>query len=162
MAVVTKISAGLLPFRRRAELEVLLVHPGGPFFRNKDLGAWGIAKGEPHADEPLLDAAIREFGEELGLEPTLPLLPLGNVRQKGGKVVHAWAFEGDVPDDFAPRCNTFSLQWPPRSGRMQEFPEIDQAVFFPLALALQKMNPAQLLFLDRLLALLAADQPPQG
>jgi len=140
-------------FRRRAgQLELLLVHPGGPFFRNKDSGAWTIPKGEVAEGEELLERAKVEFREELGIEPIEPAkwIELGTIKQKGGKTVHAWAFEGDLPEDFALFSNTFSMEWPPRSGRTQEFPEIDRAEFFSIELAKEKINEAQIEFLDRL------------
>lgn len=149
----SKTSAGLLMFRRNKDaLEVLLVHPGGPFFRNKDSGAWTIPKGEVAEGEELLARARLEFEEELGTEPTASeWIELGTVTQKGGKTVHAWAFAGDLPPDFVPASNTFTMEWPPRSGRTQEFPEIDRAEFFPVELAKEKINQAQVEFLDRLL-----------
>jgi predicted NUDIX family NTP pyrophosphohydrolase len=146
-----KLSAGLLLYRRGpAGLEVLLAHPGGPFFRNKDDGAWTIPKGAPAPGEELIDAAVREFGEEVGLPVAPPFLPLGEIRQKGGKVVAAFACAGDAPTDFAPASNTFEVEWPPRSGRRQRFPEVDRAQFFSLAEARQKINAAQVPLLDRL------------
>jgi predicted NUDIX family NTP pyrophosphohydrolase len=161
--VAAKLSAGMLMYRRHGErgLEVLLVHPGGPFFRNKDVGAWGIPKGEPDLDEPLEDAARREFAEEVGLPIVEPVIPLGEIRQAGGKTVHAWAFAGTaLAPGFVPPSNTFELEWPPRSGRRQSFPEIDRAEMFPLAEARVKITPAQAAFLDRLLVLLAPAQAP--
>ena len=150
-----KLSAGLLLYRQRPTgLEVLLAHPGGPFFRNKDDGAWTIPKGAPAPGEELMAAAIREFGEEVGLPVAPPFLPLGEVKQKGGKVVAAFACAGDAPPDFTPASNTFELEWPPRSGRRQQFPEVDRAEFFPLAVARQKINAAQIPLLDRLEAAL--------
>ena len=140
-------------FRRRAsQLEVLLVHPGGPFFRNKESGAWTIPKGEVAEGEELVERAKVEFREELGVDrrATADLIELGAIKQKGGKAVHAWAFEGDLPADFAPASNTFSIEWPPRSGQTQEFPEIDRAEFFSIELAKEKINQAQVEFLDRL------------
>lgn len=134
-------------------LEVLLAHPGGPFFRTKDAGAWTIPKGIPSTGEALPDAARREFAEEIGLPAGDGLVALGEVRQKGGKVVHAWAFEGDLPVDFVLRSNTFDLEWPPRSGRRHKFPEVDRAELFPVNVARTKINPAQSVFLDRLEAL---------
>src|SRR3954454_5778817 len=126
---MARISAGLLMYRTSgSRVEVLLVHPGGPFFRNKDRGAWTIPKGEPEPDEDLLDAARREFAEETGLEPSGPFVALPPVKQSGDKTVHAWAFEGDC----APTAlvgNTFTMEWPPRSGQRVEFPEIDQYQF---------------------------------
>lgn len=152
---MAKVSAGLLMYRRRGgRVEVLLVHPGGPFWRNKDAGAWSIPKGEVQAGEDLLAAARREFEEELGLRAEGPFTQLNPVKQKGGKVVHAWAFEGDC-DPAAIRSNTFTMEWPPRSGRMAEFPEIDRAEFFALAEAIGKVNPAQAGLIDQLGRLLA-------
>jgi len=149
----SKTSAGLLMFRKNNELlEFLLVHPGGPFFRNKDNGAWTIPKGEAAEGEDLLVRAQLEFREELGVNPSASdWIDLGTVKQKGGKTVHAWAFEGELPPDFVVASNTFTMEWPPRSGRTQEFPEIDRAEFFPIELAKEKINQAQVEFLDRLL-----------
>jgi len=131
-------------------LEVLLVHPGGPWFVNKDAGAWSIPKGEPNEGEALIDTARREFQEETGVKlKDSELLPLGEVRQKAGKVVHAWAFEGDCDPDRI-TCNTFRMQYPPGSGQWKSFPEVDRAGFFGLAAARAKINPAQAAFLDRL------------
>jgi predicted NUDIX family NTP pyrophosphohydrolase len=151
----SKTSAGLLMFRRKHDaLEVLLVHPGGPFFRNKDEGAWTIPKGEALEGEDLQQRARVEFKEELGIEPaSSDWIDLGTVKQKGGKTVHAWAFEGDLPQDFVCVSNTFTLEWPPRSGRTQEFPEIDRAEFFRIELARERINEAQIEFLDRLVQL---------
>jgi predicted NUDIX family NTP pyrophosphohydrolase len=149
-------SAGLLLYRNRGSgLEVLLVHPGGPFFRNKDRGVWTIPKGEASADETLLEVAVREFHEETGLEASGPFLPLSPVRQKSGKWVHAWAFEGDC-DPTALRSNHFRLEWPPRSGKFAEFPEVDRAEFFSLEKARDKINPAQVALLEELSAKLSA------
>ena len=144
-------------FRRsHGKVEVLLVHPGGPFFRNKDGGAWTVPKGEAAEDEELLGRARIEFREELGIEPpTAQLVELGSVKQKGGKTVHAWAFEGDLPENFIVAPNTFTMEWPPRSGRTQEFPEIDCAEFFSIEAAKLKINPAQVPFLERLTDILS-------
>jgi len=132
-------------------LQVLLVHPGGPFFRNKDNGAWTIPKGEAMEGEDLLSRAQLEFREEIGIDPAAPdWIELGTVKQKGGKTVHAWAFEGNLPADFAVASNTFVMEWPPRSGRTQEFPEIDRVEFFSIEAAKQKINQAQVELLDRL------------
>src|SRR3954465_10985426 len=127
-----RTSAGLLMYRvQNGEIQVLLVHPGGPFWRNKDEGAWTIPKGEPAEGEDLLDVARREFREELGSGASGPFHPLSPVKQKGGKVVHAWSCEGDL-DTTRIRSNTFTIEWPPRSGRKMEVPEVDQAEFFDL------------------------------
>lgn len=145
------VSAGLLMYRRRAgELEVLLAHPGGPIFRRRDLGVWTVPKGLVLEGEDLLAAAIREFGEEIGLPVAPPLLSLGSVRQKSGKLVHAWAFEGDGADSFAPQSNEFEVEWPPRSGTLRRFPEVDRAEFFSLPTAAEKIIAAQAAFLERL------------
>ncbi|HEY2712283.1 MAG TPA: NUDIX domain-containing protein [Chthoniobacterales bacterium] len=147
----SRVSAGLLMFRRMGEgLEFFLVHPGGPFFARKDEGAWSIPKGEAPPDEDLSVRARIEFNEEVGFEPVGDLVSLGWIRQKGGKTVYAWAFEGELPGNFTIRSNTFELEWPPRSGKRQTFPEVDRAEWFPEALARQKINPAQLPLLDRL------------
>jgi predicted NUDIX family NTP pyrophosphohydrolase len=148
-------SAGLLLFRRRkGKLEVLLVHPGGPFFAGKDEGAWSIPKGEALPGEDLLARARTEFEEELGVQPLGNCIELGWVKQKGGKTVHAWAFEGDLPDSFQLKSNTFDMEWPPRSGKLRRFPEVDRAEFFGEEIARRKINPAQAIFLDRLRAAL--------
>jgi predicted NUDIX family NTP pyrophosphohydrolase len=132
-------------------LEVLLVHPGGPFFRNKDEGSWTIPKGEAAQGEDLLERAKIEFDEEVGFKPAAgEFIPLGQVKQKGGKMVHAWAFEGDLPENFKHTSNTFEMEWPPRSGQMAQFPEMDRAEFFLLEKARQKIKAAQIPFLDRL------------
>ncbi|WP_315781412.1 NUDIX domain-containing protein [Bradyrhizobium sp. SZCCHNPS1003] len=143
-------SAGVLAFRRTADgLEVLLVHPGGPFWRNKDLGAWSIPKGEFGAGEAAEAVARREFAEELGTTLTAPLVPLGEIKQRGGKVVEAFAAETDL-DAGSITSNAFELEWPPRSGRIQRFPEVDRAAWFDLAEARVRINPAQAALLDRL------------
>jgi predicted NUDIX family NTP pyrophosphohydrolase len=154
---MAKVSAGLLMYRRRGGLaEVLLAHPGGPFWAKKDLGAWSIPKGEVVPGEDLEAAAKREFKEELGLSlsANAELIPIGHVTQKAGKVVHVWAFEGDC-DPSAAKGNTFAMVWPPQSGKMQEFFEIDKAQFFDFEEARKKLNPAQVEFLDRLATVLA-------
>jgi predicted NUDIX family NTP pyrophosphohydrolase len=142
-----KRSAGVL--LRRDSGEVLLVHPGGPFWARKDLGAWSIPKGEYGDDESAEDAARREFEEELGAEPPGVLTDLGTVRQKNGKEVRAFLGSGDL-DAGAVVSNTFSMEWPPRSGRVSEFPEIDRAEWFSVDEAREKLNPAQVAFLERL------------
>ncbi len=145
-----RTSAGLLMYRIKDRvLQVLLAHPGGPYFVNKDDGAWSIPKGEPDADEDLLVTAQREFEEETGVKPSGPFLSLKPIQQKGGKIVHAWAFEGDC-DSKAIKSNTFTLEWPPKSGKQMEFPEIDRPEFFDLATARKKIKAAQEAFLDEL------------
>ncbi|SRR5258707_8485693 len=152
---MAKVSAGLVMYRKRnAQLEVLLVHLGGPFWAKKDAGAWFIAKGEINSGEEELAAAQREFEEETGLKATPPFLSLGSVKHKSGKKVSAWAFEGDC-DPGALRSNTFQMEWPPRSGKTQEFPEIDRAAFFSLEAAREKMHPTEFEFLPRLTSLLS-------
>lgn len=152
---MSKFSAGILLFRpAKAGLEVLLVHPGGPFWSKKDEGAWSIPKGEIAPGEDGLSAAKREFEEELGFPPPEGnLTPLGSVTQKGGKVVHAWALEGDA-DLTAVKSNTFKMKWPPKSETEREFPEVDKAGFFGLEEAEEKINPAQVGFLGKLTELL--------
>ena len=143
-------------FRRiTGALEVLLVHPGGPFFARKDAGVWTIPKGEAAPGEDLLTRARIEFEEELGFAAEGEWIPLGQIKQKGGKIVHAWAFEGDLPKGFILKSNVFRIESPPRSGRMAEFPEVDRAEFFRDEIARVKINPAQVAFIDRLRASLA-------
>lgn len=145
------VSAGLLMYRLgQSGLEVLLAHPGGPFFARKDRGAWTVPKGLAEPGEELQATAIREFKEEIGLPVASALLELGSVRQRSGKVVHVWAFEGDAPDQFVPPSNACETIWPPGSNQVQRFPEIDQACFFGLDLAVEKIIAAQAAFLDRL------------
>ena len=140
---MSRISAGILMYRRReGTLEVLLVHPGGPFWRNKDAGAWSIPKGEVSEDEDLLAAARREFEEETGVRVEGSFVALPAVKQKGGKVVHAWAVEGDL-DPATIRSNVFEMEWPPRSGKKAEFPEVDRAAFFDIETAKAKINAGQ-------------------
>ena len=147
---MAKLSAGLLLYRTTGGmLEVLLVHPGGPFWRSKDLGAWTIPKGEYPPEEDPLDAAQREFREEIGCEPCGPFLPLRPVKQAGGKVISSWAFEGNW-DPATLRSNTFSLELPKGSGRLQQFPEIDRAAWFDLAEARRRINPGQVPLLEEL------------
>jgi predicted NUDIX family NTP pyrophosphohydrolase len=153
-----KQSAGLLIYRIvDGQPEVLLVHPGGPFFARKDEGAWSVPKGEYEDGEDPIAVAVREFEEELGVPPPVAsaaLVELGSVRQKAGKVVTAWCARGDV-DVSEIESMPFTIEWPPRSGRLQTFPEVDRAGWFPLPEARRKLNPAQAELLDRLEALLA-------
>ena len=145
-----RMSAGLLMYRRRGNgVEVLLAHPGGPFWAKKDLGAWSIPKGELDSDEDPLLAAKREFEEETGVVPAGNFIALGEVKQAGGKTVAAWAVEGDC-DLSGLKSNTFSMEWPPRSGRMAEFPEVDRWEWFSLDEALEKILAGQKIFLERL------------
>ncbi|UII30156.1 NUDIX domain-containing protein [Fulvivirga ulvae] len=145
-------SAGILMYRiHNSKPEVFLVHPGGPFFKKKDEGSWTIPKGLPEKGEDLHKAALREFEEETGIKPESNLLPLGTIKQKGGKVVHCWAMEGNVNEGFMHSSNTFVIEWPPRSGKKQSFPEIDKAEFFPIDQAIIKINPAQVALIERLL-----------
>lgn len=148
-------SAGLLLFRRVATgLEIFLAHPGGPFWQRRDAGAWTIPKGAVEAGEALLDAACREFREETGIEPHPPFLPLGSIRQKAGKIIHAWGWEGDA-DPSAITSNLMQTEWPRGSGRRISFPEVDRAAWFAPAAARERMNPAQGELIDRLERLLA-------
>lgn len=142
-------SAGILLYRMRPDIEVLLVHPGGPFWRNKDLGAWSIPKGEYEDGQDAEAEARREFAEELGFEVTGTLTALGDVKQRGGKSVTAFAIELDI-DTRNIQSNTFELEWPPRSGKRQSFPEIDRAEFFALDEAARKINAGQRPLLERL------------
>ncbi len=158
--MAVKRSSGVLLYRRGedGETEFLLVHPGGPYWARRDDGAWSIPKGGIEADEEAREAALRELGEELGdaapaLEPG-ELIELGSIRQRGGKVVDAWGAEGDF-DPAALAGNAFEMEWPPRSGRTVEFPEVDRAEWFGPREARRKLLPAQAAFLDRLLAHLA-------
>lgn len=148
--MTSKQSAGILLYRRSSRrLEVFLVHPGGPFWRNKDSGVWTIPKGEFSDGEPALDAAMREFREETGHMLKGPFQPLSPVRQKGGKRVFAWATQGDLdPEKIV--SNTFELEWPRRSGKQQTFPEVDKGGWFSLADARQVINPAQIALLEEL------------
>ena len=136
--------------RNRDSPEFLLVHPGGPFWKNKDEGAWSLPKGQVQPGEDLLARAQIEFEEEMGIIASGDFFSLGLIKQKGGKTVHAWAFEGDLPQSFELKSNTFEVEWPPRSGKFKEFPEVDRAEFFANEIARRKINPAQIPFLDRL------------
>jgi predicted NUDIX family NTP pyrophosphohydrolase len=154
---MAKQSAGILLYRTAGgEPEVLLVHPGGPFWAKKDAGVWSIPKGEYEAGEDPLAAAAREFEEELGTAPPdAGLVELGAVRQAGGKLVTAWAMEGAF-DPAGLRSNSFSMEWPPRSGAIREFPEVDRAQWFPIAEATGRIVPAQAALIDRLVERLVA------
>ncbi len=145
-----RISAGLLMYRLHdGKLQILLAHPGGPFYTNRDDDIWSIPKGEPTPGEDLLACAQREFEEETAISPTGPFIALKPVTQKGGKVVHAWAFKGDC-DPSAILSNTFTMEWPPKSGRQMEFPEIDRAKFFDVAAARRKIKAAQMALIEEL------------
>jgi predicted NUDIX family NTP pyrophosphohydrolase len=147
---MAELSAGILMWRRGADgVEVLLGHFGGPLWAKRDAGAWAIPKGLVEPGEDLEACARREFEEELGVKPEGPLLPLGRIRQKGGKQVEAFALEGDL-DPAAIVSNTFTLEWPPRSGRFQSWPELDRAGWFTLAQAREKILPSQAALLDLL------------
>jgi predicted NUDIX family NTP pyrophosphohydrolase len=154
-----RTSAGILLWRRRDDrLEVLLAHMGGPYWVNKDLGHWTIPKGEVEEGEELVAVARREFAEETGHElPDTPLIELGEIRQKSGKLVLAWAAQGDL-DAATAVSNTYQMEWPPRSGRVETFPEIDRVEWFKLNEARRKLKAAQVPFLDRLQAAIAADR----
>ncbi|HEY2847669.1 MAG TPA: NUDIX domain-containing protein [Pyrinomonadaceae bacterium] len=150
-----KTSAGILMYRRRdAQVEVLIVHPGGPFWKNKDAGAWSIPKGEFLPGEKALDVARREFKEELGKAASGNSTELRPVFQAGGKIVYAWAVEGDL-DTTKIKSNEFEMEWPPRSGRLAKFPEVDRAEWLGLDAAREKLNHAQTGFIDQLEELLA-------
>ena len=153
-----RTSAGILLWRKReGRLEVLLAHQGGPFWTNKDLGHWTIPKGEVEPDEELEAVARREFAEETGHDaPDQPLVDLGEITQKSGKQVLGWAVEGDL-DPSTAASNTYELEWPPHSGIIRAFPEIDRVEWFDLDEARQKLKAAQVPFLDRLQTALAAD-----
>ena len=148
--IMSKVSAGLLMYRVRGNsLEFLLAHPGGPFWKDRDIGAWTVPKGEILPGEEPLMAARREFEEETSFKPREPFVQLTPIQQKGGKMVHAWGFEGDCElSEF--RSNTFELEWPPKSGNFQTCPEVDRAAFFSIAIAKTKINPAQVPLLEEL------------
>lgn len=147
-----KVSAGLLLYRTRNGLEVFIAHPGGPLFTSKDDGHWTIPKGEVEPGEDLMATAVREFEEEVGfaIDPSSEFIPLGTIQQKGRKIVHAWAVEGDIDAAHPLRSNTFTMEWPPASGTMRDFPEVDRAQFFTIAAARTKLKPAQVPLLERL------------
>jgi predicted NUDIX family NTP pyrophosphohydrolase len=148
-----KATAGLLLFRHCDELEVLLIHPGGPFWAKKDLGAWSLPKGQIEENEEPLAAAMREFAEETGFTVDGEFLPLNPIRQSGGKVVHAWAIQGDC-DPTRLQSNLFSMEWPPKSGTFREFPEADRAAWFSIPEARKRILPAQENFLEQLSSML--------
>lgn len=153
---MAKKSAGILLYRlRNNEPEIFLVHPGGPFWRNKDEGAWTIPKGEFEDDEDPLSAARREFWEETGQSIDGDFTELQPIKQKGGKVVYAWALEGDI-DAASIKSNIFTIEWPPRSGRMADFAEVDKADWFDVETALKKINQAQIGLIEQLVDLLSA------
>ncbi|HET9982831.1 MAG TPA: NUDIX domain-containing protein [Longimicrobiales bacterium] len=153
MAKRANVSAGLLLFRRReGKLEVFLAHPGGPFWAHRDVGAWTLPKGVVEPGEEPLTAARREFEEETGIHAEGPFLPLGSIRQKAGKLVHAWAWEGDA-DPATITSNTMRVEWPRGSGRWQVYPEVDRAAWFDVDEAKRRILPAQAELIDRLVAL---------
>src|SRR5687768_16568173 len=157
MVQSSRPSAGLLLYRRTsAGLELFLAHPGGPFWHGRDAGAWTIPKGVAEAGEDTLRAACREFEQETGVRPVGPFLPLGSIRQKAGKLVHAWAWEGDA-DPGQTRSNTMRAEWPRGSGRWLTFPEVDRCEWFDAETAREKINAAQAELIDRLQATLSTD-----
>jgi predicted NUDIX family NTP pyrophosphohydrolase len=159
MVKPSRPSAGLLLYRRKsAGLELFLAHPGGPFWHNRDAGAWTIPKGVAEAGEDGLMAARREFEEETGVRPVGPFVSLGSIRQKAGKIVHAWAWEGDA-DPARVTSNTMRTEWPRGSGRFITFPEVDRCAWFDPQAAREKINPAQAELIDRLEAVLSAPPP---
>lgn len=145
------ISAGILLYKiENNNLKIFLVHPGGPFFANKDEGTWSIPKGLPEENEELLNAAKRELEEETGIKPGNGFVPLGEIIQKGGKTVYAWASEYKGESNFELKCNDFEIEWPPNSGKKQSFPEVDKGEFFDPGTAMKKINQAQKEFIVRL------------
>jgi predicted NUDIX family NTP pyrophosphohydrolase len=148
----SKISAGLIMYRLKdGVLEILLAHPGGPFFKNRDDGYWSIPKGEPdYAEADLLETAKREFEEETGIKPEGSFIPLESIVQKGGKTVYAWAFENDLPEGFIHKCNWFETEWPPHSGKKMKFLEIDKIEFFAAVKAKRKIKDTQIPLIERL------------
>jgi predicted NUDIX family NTP pyrophosphohydrolase len=153
-----RFSAGVLMFKRRGpELDVFLVHPGGPFWQKKDIGAWSIPKGEYLEGEDGLTAAKREFEEETGVKPEGQFISLGSVTQPSGKVVTAWALEGNCSTKI--RSNSFSMEWPPKSGQIREFPEVDRANWFPIREARLRMHKGQRELLERLIARIRQAEP---
>lgn len=157
-----KLSAGLLLYRRaQGTVEILLVHPGGPYWARRDDGAWSVPKGEYERHEDPLEVAFREFREELGVDAPADPPPalLGELRQRSGKRVTAWALEGDL-DETTVRSNSFTMEWPPGSGTNRDFPEVDRAAWFDLETARRKLHSGQVGFVDRLAALLRGGTPP--
>jgi predicted NUDIX family NTP pyrophosphohydrolase len=153
-----KQSAGILLYKKHNdEYRVLLAHPGGPFWKNRDLGAWSIPKGEFTDDENPLDAAIREFEEETGVRASGDFIPLGSVRLQSGKTIFAWALEQDI-DATAIKSNEFEIEWPPKSGKRILIPEVDRAEWFPVTEAMEKINPAQARFITALTTRLKTHQ----
>ena len=162
MAKRATVSAGLLLYRLRdGALEVFLAHPGGPFWKDRDVGAWTIPKGGADAGEDTLACARREFEEETGLQPRGPFIALGSIRQKAGKVVHAWAWEGDA-DPARVTSNVMRSEWPRGSGQWLTFPEVDRCAWFDPARARLKLNPAQAELIDRLEAVLSQPAMPSS
>jgi len=156
---MAKVSAGLLMYRLRGgRVEVLLVHPGGPIWAKKDAGAWSIPKGEVSPGDDEFSTAQREFEEETGIPPQGDFVPLGTITLKSGKAVRAWAFEGDC-DPASIKSNTFVMEWPPRSGKKQEYPEVDRAEFFAIEEAKRRINPAQVALLAALEQILSRRHP---
>lgn len=152
---MNKISGGLVLYKEdstKNQVWVLVAHPGGPFFKNKDEGWWSIPKGEPDSGEEIFMAALREFEEETGMAPNGPYLDLGSIIQNNGKEVFAWAFEGDWPENRMPVCNEISMEYPKGSGKIWKFPEIDRVEFLPIDRAKTKLRPQQIPLLDRLIA----------
>lgn len=147
---MSNTSTGILLYKHKPHLQVLLAHPGGPYWWDKDEGAWSIPKGEIEEGESLLQTAKREFSEELGFVPEGTFEELGSVKQKGGKTVHAWAVEYQIPDDFIFSPNEFEMEWPPGSGQKEQFPEIDRIEYFGVFEARKKINPAQRDFISTL------------
>ena len=154
----TEVSAGILAFRRNSQLELLLAHPGGPYWRDRDEGAWSIPKGNVESDD-VLACAKREFNEETGLVATGPFVALTPQRQKSGKMVHAFAFEADF-DLAAFTSNMFEMEWPPHSGKRQSFPEVDRIAYFSLATARRKILPGQRPFIEELVQRLKEEISP--
>jgi predicted NUDIX family NTP pyrophosphohydrolase len=148
---MAKISAGILLFRRKPNFQVLLGHPGGPYWQNKDEGAWSLPNGVVEGNETLQETAIRIFGEQVGFIPEGNYIELGSVQQNDGKTIHAWGIACQIPDDFMFTPDFFEMEWPPDSGQMQEFPEIDRIEYFPPFEANRKINPAQRPFISRLI-----------